>query len=92
MARNLETIALFKRTVGSFLWTGFEPSNPLLNGERWDQSALVGFYDPTERKRQLELMTELGIQNARIALPNHLVASAYKRSSASFEEPISNSV
>jgi beta-glucosidase/6-phospho-beta-glucosidase/beta-galactosidase len=68
--RNAETVALYKQTFRSLLWTGFECSNPLLGEQRWDQNELAGFYDPKERRSQLETMRGLGIENARIALPN----------------------
>lgn len=73
---NAETTALFKKTFQSFLWTGFECSNPLLGEARWDQNEVAGLYDPGERKRQLEIMRQgVGIDNARIALPNHKMFS-----------------
>jgi hypothetical protein len=86
--RNEKTVALYKDTFRSFLWTGFECSNPILAvgrdrplaQRRWDQNALAGFYDPSERRRQIDLMTRrLGLENARVGLSNHLIV---KRSGA----------
>lgn len=73
-ARNAATVELFKRTFPTFLWTGFECSNPLLGEDRWDQNEVAGLYDRVERRNQIKIMGEgLGIQNARIAVPNHLM-------------------
>jgi hypothetical protein len=75
------TLELYKSHFKSALWTGFECSNPLLarsdlplEQKRWDQDELAGFYHPGERRSQLALMrSDLGLENARIGLPNHLM-------------------
>lgn len=69
---NSRTLALFKDTFSSFLWTGIECSNPESpEGERWDQLALTRFYDRRHRAKQIGLMREAGIENVRLGLPNH---------------------
>jgi hypothetical protein len=73
-AQNKATLELFKKTFTTFLWSGFECSNPLVNRrDRWDQNEIAGLYDPATRKQQIRLLRDtLGIENARIGLPNHL--------------------
>jgi hypothetical protein len=79
-ARNRETIDLYKRTFNTFLWTGFECSNPIVarsKKQRWDQNEVARFYDEDERKKQIKMMMNgLGIENARVGIPNHLIAKA----------------
>lgn len=71
---NRQTLAQFKRTFHSFLWTGIECSNPQSpDGERWDQLALTGFYDTNHRQKQIQLMRECGIENVRLGMPNHIM-------------------
>jgi hypothetical protein len=75
-AANKETLALFKRTFSRFLWSGFECSNPRIDRrDRWDQNLIAGLYDPVQRATQVRtLKDQLSIENARLGLPNHLIA------------------
>jgi beta-glucosidase/6-phospho-beta-glucosidase/beta-galactosidase len=69
---NKSTLALFKETFSSFVWTGIECSNPQSpQGERWDQLALTKIYHRKHRQKQIQLMLETGIENVRLGMPNH---------------------
>ncbi len=71
-AENQETLSLFKKTFTDFLWTGIECSNPESpEGERWDQLALAGIYDPDHRRKQVDLLPLLKIHNVRLGMPTH---------------------
>lgn len=73
-AENEKTIELYRQTFSTFLWTGLECSNPeSLDKGRWDQLELAGVYDPHLRKRQANLLLELGISNLRMGIPNHRI-------------------
>lgn len=73
---NERTLSLFKQTFSSFLWTGLECSNPESpgGGGRWDQLDLAGVYKPAERRRQIECLMDLNIENVRLGIPNHKIA------------------
>jgi len=48
-----------------------------MDWQRWDQNEVAGLYDGAEPTRQIKLMTSgLGIQNARVALPNQAATTS----------------
>lgn len=68
------TLDLYKRNFSTFLWTGYECSNPEnKNGERWDELELSGIYQPEIRAKQLDMMRTLKLENMRFGIPNHKV-------------------
>lgn len=74
LAENQRTLALYKDTFTNFLWTGIECSNPESpDGERWDQLALTGLYDPEHRSRQIGLMRDTHLTHVRLGIPNHRI-------------------
>ncbi len=74
MAENRKTLDLYNRLFPTFLWTGFEGSDPENRwGERWDLNAISGLYDKKNRARQIGKLKDLDIENVRLALPYHKI-------------------
>ncbi len=60
-------------TLGSFIWTGVEPGNPLTRHEeyRWNSLREAGMYSHASRIKFIAELKNLGIQNIRLGLSNH---------------------